>query len=81
MHNDVLALARALVSNNVVKNTRVGIYGSNAPEWIEAMLATSATAAVCVPLYPSLASNATSYILTHSGMEVVFVQVSLGAKQ
>lgn len=29
--------------------------------------------AVCVPLYDSLASNATEYILTHAGIEFVFV--------
>jgi hypothetical protein len=48
------------------------------PEWVEAMLSCSAMGAVCVPLYDSLTlgdASAVAYILTHSGAEVVFVQV------
>lgn len=98
------ALARVLVvQHGCARGSRVGVYGSNSPSWLAAMIvrmccgqcghngagafshactytyvaqAISACGGVCVPLYDSLGPGAVAHILTHSGMEVVFVQVT-----
>ncbi|KAJ9507759.1 hypothetical protein QJQ45_019332 [Haematococcus lacustris] len=51
-----------------------GIFGINSPEWIQAMVATSAISAVCVPLYDTLGPQASAYIMRHASLRTIFVQ-------
>eukprot|EP00210_Caulerpa_lentillifera_P001769 g1699.t1 len=67
------AIQKALRLTGCSRGSKIGVYGANAPEWTQSMLACSFFSAICVPLYDSLGPNATEYILTHSGIEFVFV--------
>jgi len=51
---------------------RVGVFGTNCPEWMTAMQACNRMSTVCVPLYDSLGENAIEYIVRHSDAVVVF---------
>ncbi|KAK9816726.1 hypothetical protein WJX72_004272 [[Myrmecia] bisecta] len=67
----VAAVASAL--HKLPKNSTVGIYANNSPEWIIAMQACNRMSLVCVPLYDSLGEDAVEYIVNHSETTVVFV--------
>ncbi|KAI7982530.1 Long chain acyl-CoA synthetase 1 [Camellia lanceoleosa] len=56
------------------KGSRIGIYGSNCPQWIVAMEACSAHSLICVPLYDTLGSGAVNFIIGHAEIDFVFVQ-------
>lgn len=63
-------LANALISLGVEAGDRVAIASANRPEWHIADMATIASGAVSVPLYPTSTSSQMSYVLGHSGAKV-----------
>ncbi|KAK2968318.1 hypothetical protein RJ640_021707 [Escallonia rubra] len=54
VYEEVLLVGSALRASGIEPGSRVGIYGSNCPQWIVAMEACSAHSLVCVPLYDTL---------------------------
>lgn len=71
------AIASAIEGLGLGKQSAVGVYGINCPEWMITMQACNRMSYVCVPLYDTLGENAVEFILNHSEASVVFVQ---GAK-
>lgn len=67
---NVLAIARGM---RVSIGTRVGIFGSNSPNWIRIQIAASAAGACLVTLYSSLGPDAIEYITKHAELSLVFV--------
>ncbi|KAG8389589.1 hypothetical protein BUALT_Bualt02G0244800 [Buddleja alternifolia] len=54
VYEETLCAGSALRSHGIEPGARVGIYGSNCPQWIVAMEACSAHSLICVPLYDTL---------------------------
>ncbi|KAL6525886.1 Long-chain-fatty-acid--CoA ligase 2 (Long-chain acyl-CoA synthetase 2) (Fatty acid activator 2) [Orobanche minor] len=74
VYEETLQAGSALRKHGFQPGARVGIYGSNCPQWIVAMEACNAHSLVCVPLYDTLGPGAVNYILDHAEIDVVFVQ-------
>ncbi|WVY99190.1 hypothetical protein V8G54_031341 [Vigna mungo] len=74
VYDEVLHISSALRASGAEVGGRIGIYGSNCPEWIVAMEACSAQRLICVPLYDTLGPGAVNYIIDHAEIDVVFVQ-------
>ncbi|GER44373.1 long-chain-fatty-acid CoA ligase [Striga asiatica] len=64
-YQETLQAGSALRKHGFEPGARVGIYGSNCPQWIVAMEACNANSFICVPLYDTL---------DHAEIDVVFVQ-------
>ncbi len=62
-----------LKSFGIKAGDRVGILSENRPEWTYADLAALALGAIVVPIYPTLTAKEISYILVHSGVNLLFV--------
>ncbi|XP_048231197.1 long chain acyl-CoA synthetase 1 isoform X2 [Ricinus communis] len=74
VYEEVLQIGSALRASGAEPGCRVGIYGSNCPQWIVAMEACSAHSLVCVPLYDTLGPNAVNFIVDHAEIDFAFVQ-------
>lgn len=74
VYDEVLRIGSALRASGAEPGSRVGIYGSNCPQWIMAMEACNAHSLVCVPLYDTLGPGAVNFILDHAEVDFVFVQ-------
>ncbi|KDP28288.1 hypothetical protein JCGZ_14059 [Jatropha curcas] len=73
-YEEVLKIGSALRASGAEPGCRVGIYGSNCPQWIVAMEACNAHSLVCVPLYDTLGPGAVNFILDHAEIDYVFIQ-------
>ncbi|XAR61442.1 Long-chain-fatty-acid--CoA ligase [Bertholletia excelsa] len=74
VYEELLNIGSALRASGAEPGCRVGIYGSNCPQWIVAMEACSAHSLICVPLYDSLGQGAVNFIIGHAEIDFVFVQ-------
>ncbi|KAJ4969468.1 hypothetical protein NE237_016169 [Protea cynaroides] len=74
VYEEVLLVGSALRASGAEPGSRVGIYGSNCPEWIMAMEACNAHSLICVPLYDNLGPGAVNFIIEHAEIDFVFVQ-------
>lgn len=74
VYEEVLRIGSALRECGAEPGARVGIYGSNCPQWIVAMEACAAHSLICVPLYDTLGPGAINYIIDHAEIDYVFVQ-------
>ncbi|KAI3741734.1 hypothetical protein L1987_59408 [Smallanthus sonchifolius] len=74
VYQEVLHVAYAIRSSGIQSGCKVGIYGSNCPQWIVAMEACNAQSLICVPLYDTLGAGAVNFILEHAEVDIVFVQ-------
>ncbi|KAM7521389.1 hypothetical protein LguiA_011291 [Lonicera macranthoides] len=74
VYEEVLLIGAALRACGIQPGSRVGIYGSNCPQWIVAMEACSAYSLICVPLYDTLGSGAVNFIIDHAEVDSVFIQ-------
>ncbi|KAI7982531.1 Long chain acyl-CoA synthetase 1 [Camellia lanceoleosa] len=74
VYEEVLHIGSALRAFGAEPGSRIGIYGSNCPQWIVAMEACSAHSLICVPLYDTLGSGAVNFIIGHAEIDFVFVQ-------
>lgn len=74
VYEEVLIVGSALRASGAEPGSRIGIYGSNCPQWIMAMEACCAHSLICVPLYDTLGPGAVNYILEHAEIDFVFVQ-------
>ncbi|EMS58749.1 Long chain acyl-CoA synthetase 1 [Triticum urartu] len=54
VYEEVLQIGSALQQLGVQPGSRVGIYGSNCPQWVVAMQACNGYSIICVPLYDTL---------------------------
>lgn len=72
-YQNVVGVARALQEWGIRKGDRVAILSENRPEWTIADLACLLLGAVVVPVYTTLTSEQTAFILQDSGSRVVFV--------
>ncbi|XP_062180339.1 long chain acyl-CoA synthetase 1-like [Phragmites australis] len=74
VYEEVLQVGSALQQLGVQPGYRVGIYGTNCPQWIVAMQACNGYSLICVPLYDTLGAGAVNYIIDHAEIDVVFIQ-------
>ncbi|XP_062230632.1 long chain acyl-CoA synthetase 1-like [Phragmites australis] len=74
VYEEVLQVGSALQQLGVQPGSRVGIYGTNCPQWIVAMQACNGYSLICVPLYDTLGAGAVDYIIDHAEIDVVFIQ-------
>ncbi|KAH1227149.1 Long chain acyl-CoA synthetase 1 [Glycine max] len=74
VYDEVLHMSSALRASGSEPGTKIGIYGSNCPEWIVAMEVCSAQSFICVPLYDTLGPGAVNFIIDHAEVDFVFVQ-------
>ncbi|CAN6336214.1 unnamed protein product [Urochloa humidicola] len=74
VYNEVLQVGSALQELGVQPGSRIGIYGTNCPQWIVAMQACNGYSLICVPLYDTLGAGAVDYIIDHAEIDVVFIQ-------
>lgn len=74
VYDEVLKVGSALRTCGAEPGCKVGVYGSNCPQWIAAMEACSAQSFICVPLYDTLGPSAVDFIIEHAEIEFVFVQ-------
>ncbi len=69
----VHAAAAGLRNIGVIPGGRIGILSDNRPEWAVADFASLCAGCANVPIYPTLPSEQTAYILRDAGVEVIFV--------
>ncbi|KAL3535092.1 hypothetical protein ACH5RR_003553, partial [Cinchona calisaya] len=74
VYEETLCAGSALRAHGIQPGARVGIYGSNCPQWIVAMEACSSHSLICVPLYDTLGPGAVDFIIDHADIDFVFVQ-------
>ncbi|KAK9282252.1 hypothetical protein L1049_005166 [Liquidambar formosana] len=74
VYEEVLHLGSALRASGAEPGSRIGIYGSNCPQWIAAMEACNAHSLICVPLYDTLGPGAVNFIIDHAEIDFVFIQ-------
>ncbi|XP_052190254.1 long chain acyl-CoA synthetase 1-like [Diospyros lotus] len=75
VYGEVLLAGSALRASGAEPGAaRVGIYGSNCPQWIVAMEACSGHSLICVPLYDTLGPGAVNFIIDHAEIDFIFVQ-------
>lgn len=67
-------IACALSKAGVEKNTNVGIFAKNRPEWFQAMVANSCIGARTVALYDTLGEEALEHILKQAEISVLFTE-------
>jgi long-chain acyl-CoA synthetase len=69
----IAGLADSLVELGVKPGDRVGLFAPNCPEWHTADFAINGSAGVTVPIYFNESPDRMTYILNHSGAQVVFI--------
>ncbi|XP_020102295.1 long chain acyl-CoA synthetase 1-like [Ananas comosus] len=74
VYEEVVQVGSALRQMGAAPGSRIGIYGANCPQWIEAMEACNGYSLICVPLYDTLGSGAVDYILDQAEIDIAFVQ-------
>ncbi|CAL5097125.1 unnamed protein product [Urochloa decumbens] len=74
VYNEVLQVGSALHELGVQPGSRIGIYGTNCPQWIVAMQVCNGYSLICVPLYDTLGAGAVDYIIDHAEIDAVFIQ-------
>ncbi|KAD3068719.1 hypothetical protein E3N88_36599 [Mikania micrantha] len=74
VYQEVLHVAYAMRASGLQPGCKIGIYGSNCPQWIVAMEACNAQSLICVPLYDTLGAGAVNFILEHAEVDIAFVQ-------
>ena len=74
----VAGLANAFLELGVKSGDRIGLFAPNCPEWHTADLAITGSGGVTVPIYFNESPDRMSYILNHSGAQILFIS---GAKQ
>lgn len=70
----VAEIGAALISLDVAIEEKAAIISQSRPQWTWADLSTLSIGAVSVPVYPSLNSNETAYILEHCEAKVAFLE-------
>jgi len=71
LYQHVAGVARALRQWGLTKGDRLAILSENRPEWAVADFAALQLGAVVVPIYATLTSQQTAYILADSGAKIV----------
>ncbi|XP_057428087.1 long chain acyl-CoA synthetase 1-like [Lotus japonicus] len=74
VYDEVLHIGSALRASGAEAGSRIGVYGSNCPQWIVAMEACASQSFICVPLYDTLGPGAVNFIIDHSDVDFVFIQ-------
>ncbi|MGA2001273.1 MAG: long-chain fatty acid--CoA ligase [Terriglobales bacterium] len=73
LYRDAVGIARALTSWGIAKGDRVAILSENRPEWATAEFGTLLFGGAIVPIYPTLTSEQSAFMLADSGARVAFV--------
>jgi long-chain acyl-CoA synthetase len=76
LYRNVVGTARELKLLGVKKGDRVAILSENRPEWAVADFASLAIGAITVPVYSTLTTDQTAYLLRDSGAKVAFVSTA-----
>lgn len=69
----VTSIARGLVASGVKPGDRVGIFFQTRYEWTLIDLAILAAGGVTVPIYPTLNKEQVSFMVSQSGMRILFI--------
>lgn len=73
LYRDVVGVAHTLREWGISKGDRVAILSENRPEWAVADFACQLLGAVVVPIYGTLTSEQTAYMVCDSGARILFV--------
>ncbi|PON15639.1 long-chain fatty acid--CoA ligase, partial [Candidatus Entotheonella serta] len=73
LHDAVRHTAQGLIDLGVQPGDRVAILSDSRAEWVQCDLATQATGAITIPVYPSLLEEQAAYILQNSETSLIFV--------
>lgn len=73
VHKTVVNVGSALKAVGLEPGHAVGVYAVNSPQWMMAMKAADFCGSMTVPLYDTFGADAVEYIITHSGLKVIFV--------
>eukprot|EP00798_Chlamydomonas_sp_ICE-L_P002723 gene2723-12596_t len=71
VHDIVSKVGSAYSQLGLKPKDRIGVIGSNSPEWRMAMQAMDRMSIVCVPLYETLGDGAIEYIVNHAEAKMV----------
>ncbi|XP_027109281.1 long chain acyl-CoA synthetase 1-like isoform X3 [Coffea arabica] len=74
VYQETICAGSALRACGIQPGARIGIYGSNCPQWIVAMEACGSQSLICVPLYDTLGPGAVDFIIDHAEIDFVFIQ-------
>ena len=76
LYRDAVGVARTLATWGIHKGDRVAILSENRPEWALADFGAMLLGAVVVPIYTTLTSEQTAYLLKDSGARVLFLSTA-----
>jgi len=65
------AAARALAARGIGQGDRVGVLGTNSPEYVVLLFALARLGAILVPVNPDFGPQEAGYILQHSGVSAI----------
>lgn len=74
-------VAAGLQALGLQKDTKVGIYAANSPQWIMADLANMMAGMVTVPIYTTMPPDKVSFVVEHSDMQALFFDASGSAEE
>lgn len=66
-------ISRALLSNNLPEQSKVGIFSANMPQWTMIDVASALLRASAVPIYATNTSDQAAYIVNSAEIEILFV--------
>ncbi len=73
-HKKVMEVAKALLSLDIKKGDRVGIWSLNNVEWVSLQFATAKIGAILVNINPNYRTHELKYALKKAGVSVLFTQ-------
>ncbi len=73
-HSKVMEVAKALLSLDIKKGDRVGIWSLNNSEWVSLQFATAKIGAILVNINPNYRIHELKYALEKAGVSVLFTQ-------
>lgn len=73
------AVAKGLLSINLGKGDRIGIWASNHVEWLIVQLATASIGAILVNINPAYQKKELAYALNKSGIQALFLMPKFGS--
>ncbi|TXI39432.1 MAG: hypothetical protein E6Q57_21215, partial [Mycobacterium sp.] len=69
---EINRIARGLMAGGIEQGDRVGIWAPNCAEWVILQYATAKIGAILVTINPAYRTHELAYVLTHSGVRMLF---------
>ncbi len=72
LDTEINRIARGLMAGGIEQGDRVGIWAPNCAEWVILQYATAKIGAILVTINPAYRTHELAYVLTHSGVRMLF---------